>query len=229
VQIVSVDTLAWEPLGRNGIRRKLLYRDGGGAETMLIEIPRGWKGGGIAHHHSFFEEVFVIDGDVTLNGRDDLVRNSYVYRPAAVVHGHAESAREGAFAMVRNGGPLDMNFVPEPLQDVEYPLRPIEDGRGLIVHLASDTVRSTPLAPGIVEKRLSGDTKTGASTALVALEAEAAWRAESDRPLALLLIEGALTIDKGPRLVPGTHAALGPREAAVLRAEVSSRLLVWRA
>jgi hypothetical protein len=228
LHIVSADTIAWEPLGKNGIRRKLLHRDPVGAETMLIEIPRGWKGGGIAHYHSFFEEVFLIDGDVTLNGQDDLVRNSYLYRPPAVVHGHAESAREGAYAMVRNGGPLDMNFVPEPLHAVEYPLAPIEDGRGLILHCPSDELSPVPIAPGVFEKRLSYDSKTGASTALVQLEAGAAWRLMNRQALALLVIDGAVVCENGPRVPGATHIALAPREVAVFRAEAAARLIVWR-
>lgn len=228
MQILDAERIDWEPLGRNGIRRKLLHRNASGAETMLIEIPRGWKGGGIAHHHSFFEEVFVIEGDVTLNGREDLVRNSYVYRPAAVVHGHAESAREGAFAMVRNGGPLDMNFVPAPAHPVEYPLGPIEDGRGLIVHLASDAVGAAALAPGVGEKQLSRDVKTGAETGLIEMAPGAAWRVQAAGAASVLLIEGAISLDDGRRLVVGTHVTLGPREAAVLRAEGAARLLFWR-
>lgn len=227
MQIVAADAIEWEPLGKNGIRRKLLHRGPHGEETMLIDIPRRWKGGGVAHHHSCFEEVFVIDGDVTLNGRDDLVRNSYVYRPAGVVHGHAESAREGAVAMVRNGGPLDMNFVPEPLQNIEYPLQPIEDGRGLIVHLASDQLRSAPVVPGVTEKTLSRDAKTGATTALVTLETGRAWRVQNEQVTNLLLIDGALDLGER-RLTSGAHAALAAREVALFKAETDSRLLVWR-
>lgn len=227
MRLVSSDTIDWEPLGKNGIRRKLLHRDPFGAEAMLIDIPRGWKGGGVAHFHSCFEEVFVIDGDVTLNGRDDLVRNSYVYRPARVVHGHAESARAGAFAMVRNGGVLDMNFVPEPLQDIEYPLGTIEDGRGLIVHLASDDKTPKPLAPGVAEIRLSYDIKTGAATSLVALETGGAWRVQCAGATNLLVIDGALALGER-RLTGGTHIALEPRETALLVAETDARLLQWR-
>lgn len=227
MQIVSAGGVDWEKLGKNGIRRRLLHRDAHGAETMVIEIPRGWKGGGIAHYHSAFEEVFVIDGDVTLNGRDDLLRNSYVYRPARVVHGHAESAREGAFAIVRNGGVLDMNFVPEPLQNVEYPLGAIEDGRGLIVHLASADVRAKPLAPGVFEKPLSYDHRTKAETSLVSIEAGRTWRTQHETAMNLLVIEGALSLG-GRRVVAVTHIALDPLETVLLETETNARLLAWR-
>ena len=104
-----------EVLGKNGLRAKLLSQDPAtGAGTRYVDIPQNWKGGGIAHYHPDYEEVFVIEGDVSLTGRDYLGDGSYIYRPSGIVHGHDEQAKKGCFCIIRFGGPLELCFVHEP-------------------------------------------------------------------------------------------------------------------
>ena len=54
-----------------------------GPNEALVSIPPGWRGSGKAHYHHCYEEAFVMDGDVTLTGREDLFDGSYLYRPAS--------------------------------------------------------------------------------------------------------------------------------------------------
>src|SRR5690606_3263732 len=59
----------WEPLGTHGITRKRLgYDEDTGYVTALVNIPVGWHGGGVAHYHHAFEEVFMLSGSVTVGG-----------------------------------------------------------------------------------------------------------------------------------------------------------------
>jgi quercetin dioxygenase-like cupin family protein len=136
IEHLAIDDLPWEALGTNGLRRRALGVDPEtGRATMYVDIPQGWKGGGTAHYHDAFEEVFVIKGDVTLNGRDYLGDGSYIYRPAGIVHGHDEGAQAGCFCIIRTGGALELNLVPEPEDDEEYVLFDTEDDRPFMLDL----------------------------------------------------------------------------------------------
>ena len=136
VKYLEETSLDWQPLGGHGIQRKLLSRDPEtGASTMLVSIAKGWKGGGCAHYHSCYEEVYVIEGDVTLDGKDYYRAGSYLYRPANVVHGHDESSIDGCLCIIKMGGDLDMNLVPDPESPGEYQLGEVTDTRPHVLHL----------------------------------------------------------------------------------------------
>ena len=166
---VAIDDLAWEVLGKNGLRAKLLSQDPAtGAGTRYVDIPQNWKGGGIAHYHPDYEEVFVIEGDVSLTGRDYLGDGSYIYRPSGIVHGHDEQAKKGCFCIIRFGGPLELCFVHEPTDEEEYVLYPNSDGREFVLDLRTAKMAwADDAATGLANKSLSEDAKTGSYTRLV--------------------------------------------------------------
>ncbi len=169
--------LQWEKLGTHGLRRKVLnHEPDTGYVTALVGIPEGWRGGGIAHYHDSFEEVFMWDGSVTVGGRHYWHAGDYFYRPARVVHGHDERSEEGALAVIRNDGPCELLLAHEPAEDDEYPLEEITDPRGLVLYCtpAEMTWEDAPGFPaGWRIKTLSADDTTGART--LAVQIPAGW------------------------------------------------------
>lgn len=178
LQRVRPSEQEWEPLGTHGLRRKVLGRiPNTGYITSVVDIPRGWRGGGIAHYHHAFEEVYMWSGSVTVGGKHYWHTGDYFYRPAWVVHGHDERSEEGACAIIRSDGPLELLLIHEPAQDDEYPLQTLEDPRGLIKHLkvadlAAESSERFPADWRI--KPLSADEKSGACT--FAVEVPAGWK-----------------------------------------------------
>jgi quercetin dioxygenase-like cupin family protein len=171
VEKVRPSEVEWEILGTHGLRRKLLGTDGTtGGTTAIVGIPRGWRGGGIAHYHHAFEEVYMLEGSVTLDGNYYWRSGDYFYRPAHVVHGHDEKSPEGALALVRSDGPLELLLVHDPEEPEEYPLPASRDGRGHVKHVVVAEVPpvADPAFPSDWKVRaLSADPGTGARTLIV--------------------------------------------------------------
>jgi uncharacterized RmlC-like cupin family protein len=172
---VRASAMDWEPLGTHGLRRKRLGHDPATQHTTsLVEIPQGWHGGGVAHFHEAFEEVLMLSGSVTLDGRHYWHGGDYFYRPAFIVHGHAEQSPEGALCVIRSDGVLELLLVHEPEQDVEYPLPRAADPRGHLFQLPIDTVAGAPDAAFPAEWRirpLSADPQSGARTLIADIPA----------------------------------------------------------
>lgn len=167
--------MEWEPLGTHGIMRKKL----GGMDdvqfaTSLVHIPVNWHGGGIAHFHNAFEEVFMLEGSVTVGGSHYWQTGDYFFRPGHVVHGHDERAEEGALALIRADGPLSLQLVHEPAEPDEYKLPEYKDGRGHLYSLKVADVEwiSEPTFPdGWRVKPLSENRVNGARTFMVQIPA----------------------------------------------------------
>src|SRR4051812_17424891 len=84
---VRPSEIEWEPLGTHGLRRKLLGFDEATKHvTSIVGIPAGWVGGGVAHYHHAFEEVYILEGSVTVGGTHYWHKDDYFFRPAHVVH-----------------------------------------------------------------------------------------------------------------------------------------------
>ena len=173
IEHVAIEDLPWEALGTNGLRRRALGVDPETSRaTQYVDIPKGWQGGGTVHYHDAYEEVFVIKGDVTLNGRDYLGDGSYIYRPAGIVHGHDEGARAGCFCIIRTGGALELNLIPDPEDDEEYVLFETDDDRPFMVDLRTRIMpwqRVDDETGRYRLKVLSASPTTGAATHLVSL------------------------------------------------------------
>lgn len=172
---VRASEMAWEPLGTHGLRRKRLgYDPATQHATSLVEIPKGWRGGGIAHYHEAFEEVYMVAGSVTLDGRHYWYAGDYFYRPAFIVHGHDEQSGEGALCVIRSDGPIELLLVHDPEQAVEYPMPQSRDGRGHVFQVPTADVPAVadPAFPAEWRIRsLSADPDTGARTLLADIPA----------------------------------------------------------
>jgi len=229
---VRSGAIAWEPLGTHGLRRCLLgYDPATGHATSVVEIPKGWRGGGIAHFHEAFEEVYMLSGSVTLDGRNYWHGGEYFYRPAHIVHGHDERSEEGAIALIRSDGPLELLLVHDPVDPDEYPLPEMNDPRG---HLKSLTVADVvgvtdPAFPGWSIRPLSADAVGGARTVIADVPANwsgahppigVAWEA--------FVLSGAIqgraaTYATGDYTAGGSHDALLDAE----RSESGCSILIW--
>ncbi|QYE33938.1 DUF4437 domain-containing protein [Polymorphobacter sp. PAMC 29334] len=165
---ISSGAMPWEMLGTHGLRRQLLgYDPATGHATSLVDIPAGWRGGGIAHFHGAFEEVYIVAGSVTLDGRNYWHAGDYFYRPAHIVHGHDERSEEGATALIRSDGPLPLNLIHDPIDPDEYPLPLMNDPRGHLKSLpVADVIGISDAAfpHGWSIRPLSADPVSGART-----------------------------------------------------------------
>lgn len=201
---VRPSEMEWEPLGTHGITRKKL----GGIDeiqfaTSLVNIPVGWHGGGIAHFHNAFEEVFMLKGSVTVGGTHYWQAGDYFFRPGQVVHGHDERAEEGAVALIRADGPLSLQLVHEPAEPDEYKLPEYQDGRG---HLYSLKVADVdwvvdPSFPADWRIRPLSDNKVNSARTIM-VKVPAGWvrdeSAATSRPVTweACVLSGSLTGEK---------------------------------
>ena len=200
----------WQPIGTHGLRCKTLaFDEATGGMLNYLDIPKDWRGGGIAHFHEAFEEVYILEGSVTLGAGRWFVEGDYFYRPGLVVHGHDEQANEGCRALVRSDGPLKLNLVHEPAEPDEYPLQR-KDPRGHVLQLPVATVpwqKCEGFPPEWDIRWLSHDPASGALTVMARVPA--GW--SSDAPIAhaapwsVYVLDGAIAME-GVTLAAGDFA-----------------------
>ncbi|TYC85014.1 cupin domain-containing protein [Novosphingobium sp. BW1] len=230
---VRGNALEWEMLGTHGLKRRKLGEDPEtGHVTNLVYIPEGWRGGGVAHFHDAFEEVYMLEGSVTLDGNHYFRKGVYFYRPGHIVHGHDERSEEGALALVRSDGLLSLQLIHEPEQPIEYPLPEADDGRGHVFELAIADIspRPDPALPEVwTIKAFSADPRSGARTfeALV----PAGWQGEAAAlgcSWEAYVLDGTLE-GAGKSWVAGDYT-VGASDTPLLGATASpegARILVW--
>jgi quercetin dioxygenase-like cupin family protein len=181
LQRVRASEMEWEVLGTHGLRRRLLGLDTAtGHVTSIVGIPENWRGGGVAHYHDGVEEVYILEGSVTLDDVHYWKEGDYFYRPARVVHGHDEKSHIGALALTRSDGVLVLNLVHEPVDQKEYALPGASDPRGHVFSLpvADVPAGSDPAYPaGWGIKPLSADPISGARTLIA--EVPAGWQGQA--------------------------------------------------
>jgi quercetin dioxygenase-like cupin family protein len=230
---VRAAEVPWQPIGTHGLRVKTLaFDEATGGMLNYLDIPQDWRGGGVAHFHEAFEEVYILEGSVTLGAGRWFVEGDYFYRPGRVVHGHAEQADEGCRALVRSNGPLALNLVHEPAEPDEYPLEQ-RDPRGHVLQLPVATVAWEKLAgfPAAWDMRLlSRDPSNGALTAMARVPA--GWTSADPvahaAPWSLYVLDGAITM-QGVELPAGDFAdgAAGTGPAGPAASAQGATLLLW--
>jgi quercetin dioxygenase-like cupin family protein len=237
--IAHLDTtdLEWRAQGTHGIRSKLLSEDPETqGKTLYIDIPPKWQGGGVAHYHDASEEVFIIEGDVTLvDGRDWLLGGSYLYRPAGIVHGHDERADRGNRSIIKAGGPLELILVHDPASEDEYILFPADDGRPHVLNLKTQDMEWKSIGEGQAQhgvKRLTEDASTGATTSLVRLPPD--WAGAStmsgDTAWEWFILSGEAALGDGTAFGESTYSFRPPGspDVAFSRSGAGCEMLLWR-
>lgn len=234
IRDLDINSLDWVALGTNGLRNRLLSIDPDTkASTRFVNIPQNWKGGGKAHFHHAYEEVFVIKGDVSLTGRDFLGDGSYIYRPAGMVHGHDEQARQGCFCIIKSGGLLELNVIEKPSKEFEYVLHPANDGRDFVYDLRTNMMDWAWTGKGSArrgEKLLSEDKVTGGTTMLWHLPA--GWQGEvtlgGPQTAEWIVLKGAAQRKDGATAKELSYSALPAGQSAVFTsAPQGCELIVW--
>ena len=223
------------PFGTSMGRRFLSRDPDSEAATTFFDFPERWQGGGVAHYHSCGEEVYVIKGDITLDGRDYLTAGSYLYRPSGIVHGHNEGPIGGCRCLIRTDGPLDFNFIPEPTSDGEYVLHPSDDGRPFVLHLRTPYTEWTLHGDGQSRygmKVLSTDRVNGSYTALVRLPAgwTGSLRLEQNVNWEWFVVKGLAMLSDGTAFETDSYSyrPATSESVAFTSAEADTDVLLWR-
>jgi hypothetical protein len=114
--LVVEDAFAIEPItpvihGRRleGFERRVLWLDEQtGADTRLLRVPGGFKGGG-PNWHPVHEEIFCIEGDIAPDDTRLMSAGHYLWNPAYGVHGFHEHSREGCLVVEWHDGAWALN------------------------------------------------------------------------------------------------------------------------
>ena len=123
VPLLDTRSLPWTPLGPPGLSMKLLGRDAeSGAISGLFRLDpsQGVQAPAAPHFHHTYEEIFVLGGCFSFDGKTWLRRLSYCYHAPETMHGVASAIREDSVFMSRIGRELDFNYVTEPRQYEPY-------------------------------------------------------------------------------------------------------------
>src|SRR5262249_15198778 len=102
VGFINQQDLPWEEFQVNGVasglKAKTLGRDPKtGAVSLLLSYPPGWRSRANRNYRSGDEEVFVLEGDLTI-GERTLTDRCYSFIPAGMAHGPI-STRNGCLAL----------------------------------------------------------------------------------------------------------------------------------
>ena len=114
--IVTADVSAIEPFTPvidgeplHGFERRVLWLDPQtGADTRLLRVPAGFRGGG-PNWHPVQEEIFCLEGDIQPDATRPMRAGSYLWNPARSIHGFDEVTRGGCVLLEWHDGPWDLH------------------------------------------------------------------------------------------------------------------------
>ncbi len=237
VKCLNPDTLPWEPIFKTGVDRKFYNTDPVDESfTSIALVPKGWVGPSGAHYHTSFEEGYIVEGSLTLDGTDYLMPGSYLYRPGMIVHGWTELSEESALIIIKRGGAADIVPVGPPLHAHEYPFEEVHDGRPHILHLKTADMSWASTGEGASScnvKVLSTDQDNRDSTYLLSLPS--GWRGEilssAGRDLESVVVEGAAELADGTSFerLHYLYRPPGDRSAPIVSSRNGCMALVWEA
>jgi hypothetical protein len=206
----------WTPLGAPGLFMKLLGRDAeSGALCGLFRLDpaQGMQAPAAPHFHRTDEEIFVLSGCFSFDGRTWLRRLSYCYHAPETVHGFASAIREDSVFLSRIGRELDFNYVKEPRKLEPYYVGESVPERGFAViprpdeqawadhHDARQSVDAQVF-------ELSRHPRTGQGSMLARLMP--GWRGESRAALGsdeeIFVVEGEVVATDGRRFEAGCYS-----------------------
>lgn len=232
VKCLDPETLPWQPIFKTGVDRRFYNTDPKDKSfTCVIQVPKDWDGPSGAHYHTSFEEGYIFEGSLTLDGSDYLYPGSYLYRPGMIVHGWTELSPESALIVVRRGGVADIVPVGPALHPYEYPYEDVHDGRGHILHLKTGEMEWVATAAGYSTKVLSTDQDNGDSSYLVSMPA--GWHGEVQRTegrgLECVVLEGAVELADGTQAgrLHYLYRPPGDNQAPIVSSTQGCKALFW--
>lgn len=99
-----------------GFERRVLWLDPiTGADTRLLRVPGGFRGGG-PNWHPVEEEIFCLEGDIQPDDSRPMRSGSYLWNPAHSIHGFAERSEGGCLLLEWHDGPWAMTHAPDALR-----------------------------------------------------------------------------------------------------------------
>jgi len=133
---IDTNAMPWQDTDTPGLYTKpLSYDPENGARTAFqcIDPNRGYKPPPCAHYHHMDEELLVIKGTFTFDGKTWLGPKSYCFHPAETVHGFRSRIDDEAWFLSRCSKELDFCLHPEAEGETPYSLTGAEDPRGVTV------------------------------------------------------------------------------------------------
>ena len=93
----------------HGFERRVLWIDPQtGADTRLLRVPAGFRGGG-ASWHPVEEEIFCLEGDIQPDETRPMRAGSYLWNPARSIHGFNEVTHGGCVLLEWHDGLWDLH------------------------------------------------------------------------------------------------------------------------
>lgn len=143
VPFLDTNAMDWVPGDMPGLFTKMLSADpetGARSALQCIDPARGYKAPALPHYHDGDEEIFIVKGELTFDGRQWLGPRCYCFHPARTVHGFRSRVDEEAWFISRIKRPLKFDFHEDPDSLEPYSLDGAEPERGVAV-IASPTDR----------------------------------------------------------------------------------------
>ena len=213
---LDTNTMDWEQGEQPGLFTKMLSHDPeNGARTAFqcIDPKRGYKPPPSAHYHHMDEELLVIKGTFTFDGKNWLGPKSYCFHPAETVHGFRSRLDDEAWFISRCSKELDFCLHPDTEADTPYPLNGKMDPRGVTVLAdpeVGEWVDVKDAAGNVTLKRrlLSKHPETGEGSMLVRFLP--GWESPNGDHFhtvyeELFVLEGAMQTDDGKTLGAGAY------------------------
>ncbi len=166
VGFINQQDLPWEEFRvqgvATGIKAKTLSRDPKtGAVSLLLYYPPGWRSQADSNYHSGDEEIFVLEGDLTI-GERTLADRCYSFIPAGMAHGPI-SSRNGCLALTFFDREPDVIASKESKPGAN-PDRRVEYKNYFDEPWALGVTRAKSNKPPLLVKVLREDKQTGART-----------------------------------------------------------------
>lgn len=133
---LDTNAMEWQDTETPGLYTKPLSHDPeNGARTAFqcIDPKRGYQPPPTAHYHHMDEELLVIKGTFSFDGKTWLGPRSYCFHPAETVHGFKSTIHDEAWFISRCSKELDFCLHPDAEGDTPYSLTGKDDPRGVTV------------------------------------------------------------------------------------------------
>lgn len=96
----------------DGFERRVLWENPvNGADTRLLRVPAGFRGGG-PNWHPVHEEIFCIEGDIEPDATRPMRGGSFLWNPARSVHGFGEHTVGGCVLLEWHDGAWALHSEP---------------------------------------------------------------------------------------------------------------------